>query len=145
MGISIRRFFIANDGVLYRMSNARFDRMMRHPESELVPFFAGQRIRTAELVIELFNRKPFRVCRETFSIFQFDSRGYLDVERYSKQQNALVNVMLDTVFVSKTSDINVLDAIDKFVAKGGSWSPTKSLIQKIEKAALELVVLSTLK
>ena len=75
MGISIRRFFIANDGALYRISNAKLDRMMRHPESELVPIFAGQRIRTAELVIELSDSKPFRVCRETFSIFQFDGQG----------------------------------------------------------------------
>ncbi len=84
-------------------------------------------IRTAELVIELFDTKPFRVCRETFSIFQFDSQGCLDIGRYDKQQNALVNVMLDPVFASKTPDANVLDATAKFVAKGGSWSPTNEI------------------
>jgi hypothetical protein len=144
MGISIRRFFIANDGTLYRISNAKLDRMMRHPESELVPIFAGQRIRTAELVIELFDRKPFRVCRETFSIFQFDHQGCLDVGRYDKQQNALVIVMLDPVFASKTSDANVLDATAKFVANGGTWSPTKSLRSQIENVALGLAYCSSL-
>lgn len=144
MGISIRRFFIANDGTLYRISNAKLDRMLRHPESEMVPIFSGQRIRTGELVIELFDSKPFRVCRETFSIFQFDIQGCLDVVRYDKQQNALVDAMLDPVVASKTPDANVLDATAKFVANGGTWSPAKSLRSQIENVALGLAYCSSL-
>jgi hypothetical protein len=36
MGLSSRRFLIANDGVIYRMSNKRFDHTMRHPDDELM-------------------------------------------------------------------------------------------------------------
>jgi hypothetical protein len=37
MGLSSRRFLIPNDGgVIYRMSNKRFDHMMRHPEDEFL-------------------------------------------------------------------------------------------------------------
>jgi len=53
MGLSSRRFLISNDGDIYRMSNTRFERMMRHPEEVLLSSFANQRIRCADLVIEL--------------------------------------------------------------------------------------------
>jgi hypothetical protein len=139
MGLSCRRFFIASDGSLYRISNAKFQRMMQHPEAELVPLFAGQRIRSAELMIEFFDREPYRVCRETYSIFQFDSVGCADMRRYDKQQIALVNVMLDPVFGSKQPKMNVLDATDKFVAHGGTWSPTYLLKNQLEKVALGLL------
>jgi len=36
IGLSSRRFLIANYGVIYRMSNKRFDHMMRHPEDEFL-------------------------------------------------------------------------------------------------------------
>jgi hypothetical protein len=126
------------------MSTDKLDRMIRNPEKELVPIFAGQRIRTAEIVIELFDRKPIRVCRQTFSIFQFDNQGRLDVGKYDKHQTALVNVSLDPVFGNKTSDLNVLDATDKFVAKGGSWSPNILLKSQLENVALGLASCSSL-
>jgi len=112
--------------------------MIQHPEMELIPLFAGQRIRSAELMIELFDREPYSVCRETFSIFQFDSSGGADMSRYDKQQSALVNVMLDPVFGNKQPATKVLDATDKFVAHGGTWSPTLSLKNQLEKVALGL-------
>ena len=136
MGISVRRLFVTNDGVLYRMSNAKLERMMQHPEGELVPRFAGQRVRSALLMVELVNRKPYRVLRETFSIFQFDGEGRLDVGIYDKQQIALVNIMLDPIFGKTEPRMNVHDATDKFVAKGGSWSPDFLLKARIQKAAL---------
>jgi hypothetical protein len=36
MGLSSRRFLIANDGVIYRRSNKRFDHTMRHPNDEFL-------------------------------------------------------------------------------------------------------------
>lgn len=121
------------------MSNAKFERLMRQPESEPLQAFSGQRIRAAELVIEMFDREPYRVCRESFSIFQFDSDGCLDIYRHDQQQIALVNAMLTPIFCSKKPVGNVLDATDKFVAQGGSWSPTDSMRNQIEKAALGLL------
>lgn len=139
MGLSSRRFFVTNDGVLYRISNAKFERLMRQPESELLPGFAGQRIRAAELVIEMFDREPYRVCRESFSIFQIDSDGRLDIHRHDQQQIALANAMFTPIFGDEKPVGNVLDATDKFIAQGGSWSPTDSMRNQIEKAALGLL------
>lgn len=144
MGLTCRRLFVANGGGLYRISNAKFDRMMRYPASERVGLFAGQRIRSAELLVELVERKPYRVRRVTFAIFQFDDQGCIDVERYDKQQFALVNLAIDPVLGSSKPTQNILDATDKFVAQGGSWSPTGLLKNQIEKAALGLLACPSL-
>jgi hypothetical protein len=71
------------------MSNAKFDRMIRSPASERVALFAGQRIRSAEVLIESVDRKPWRVYRTTFTIFQFDERD-VDLNRYEEQQMAMI-------------------------------------------------------
>lgn len=93
----------------------------------------------ADLVIELFDREPHGVCRETFSIIQFDSAGCIDVARYDKQQIALVNVILAPIFGGDEPAKNVVDATDKFVAQGGSWAPTDSLRDQMEKVAMGLL------
>ena len=139
MGLSCRRLFIANDGGIYRMSNAKFDRMICSPASERVALFAGQRIRSAEVLIETVDRKPWRVRRATFTIFQFDEQGCVDAGRYEEQQMAMVEVMIAPVFGGKKSTKNIVDAKDKFVAQGGSWSPAVPLKNQIEKTAMGLL------
>ena len=139
MGLSCRRLFIDNDGEIYRMSNAKFDRMIRSPASERVAFFAGQRIRSAEVLIETVDRKPWRVRRTTFTIFQFDAQGCVDAGRYEEQQMAMVEIVIATVFPGKKLTNNIVDAKDKFVAQGGSWSPSAPMKNQIEKTAMGLL------
>jgi hypothetical protein len=136
MGLSCRRFLISEDGVIYRISNKRFDRMMRHPEDDPLANFANQRIRCADLVIELIDRVPSAVCRETFAILEFDHLGRLDTGRFESQQIALVDAMLEPLLSGKKAATNVVDATQRFVAQGGTWMPAKALRVEIEKAAL---------
>jgi hypothetical protein len=139
MGLSSRIFLIDNDGVIYRMSNKRFARMLRHPEDELLPDFASQRIRCADLVIELIDRVPTSVCRETFAVFEFDQRGCIDRGRFEKQQVALVDAMLEPILSVDKTTTNVVDATQRFIAQGGAWTPSKALRVQIEKAALGII------
>jgi hypothetical protein len=139
MGLSCRRLFIANDGGIYRMSNAKFERMMSSPASACVALFAGQRIRSAELLIEMVDRKPYRVSRATFTIFQFDEQGCVDAQRYEKQQIAMIEVMIAPILEGKKPTKNILDASHQFVAQGGSWSPKGPLKSQIENVALGLL------
>jgi len=138
MGLTSRRFLIDKDGVIYRMSNKRFERMVRNPENELIPDFANQRIRCADLVIELVDRQPAEVCRETFAILEFDHRGCLDTGKFEKQQVALVDAMLEPMLTDRKATSNIIDASQRFVAQGGTWAPTKALRGQIEKAALNI-------
>ena len=139
MGLSSRRFLISDDDVIYRITNKRFDRMMRHPEDELFLDFANQRIRCADLVIDLIDRVPYSVCRETFAILEFDHLGRLDTGRFERQQVALVDAMLEPVLSDKKAVTNVVDAAQRFVAQGGTWLPSKALRVQIERAALDLI------
>ena len=53
MGYSFRRYFVARDDLIYRMATAAFDRMLREPARFRMPDLAGQRVRSAEIVVEL--------------------------------------------------------------------------------------------
>ena len=139
MGLSSRRFLIDNDGLVYQISNSRFDRMMRNPADESFAIFANQRIRCADLVIELIDRVPHSVCRETFATLEFDHLGRLDTGRFEKQQVALVDAMLEPILADKGEATNVVDATHRFVSHGGTWMPSKALRIQIEQSALGLI------
>jgi hypothetical protein len=79
------------------------------------------------------------VCRETFSIFQFDGEGRLDVARLDRQQAALVNAMHAPIFDGDKPAIEVVNAAKRFIAQGGSWIPTALLRNQIERTALGLL------
>jgi hypothetical protein len=110
--------------------------MMRDPASEPIPLFAGQRVRSAELLIELVERKPYCVLRTTYTIFQFDDQAYVDVDRYDTQQVAQINLAIAPVLGINKSTKNIVDASDQFIAQGGTWSPTGLLKNQIEKVGL---------
>lgn len=144
MGLSNRRFLIAAEDAIFRISNKRFERMMRHPEVELLPLFAGQRIRCADLVIELIDRVPSSVCRETFAILEFNHHGCLNTDRFENQQMALVDAMLAPMLFGEKAETNIVDAAQRFVAQGGSWTPTLAMSVQLEKLALGLIKRPTL-
>lgn len=139
MGLTCRRFLIGKDGVIHRISNKRFERMVRNPENEPISGFANQRIRCADLVIELVDRHTVDVCRATFAILEFDHRGCLDTGRFEKQQVALVDAMLEPLLSDRKATSNIIDASQRFVAQGGTWAPTKALRGQIDKAALDII------
>jgi hypothetical protein len=136
VALSLRRFLVARDGGLYRLTNAKFDRILRHPNDPVLPAFAGQRIRLADLVVELAGRVPVRVVRSTFAVLPFDDDGRMDSERFLKQQWAHAESALDRGLDVPDSQGNVLDAAVRFVAHGGAWKPSNALARALDDAAL---------
>gem|GEM_PF-5239879 len=55
---SIRRFILGPDDTLYRLASAKFSRIVDDPESHRLERFAGQRVRMAEVIVELRDRAP---------------------------------------------------------------------------------------
>ncbi|KVH54831.1 hypothetical protein WS89_26400 [Burkholderia sp. MSMB1072] len=53
--------------------------MLGQPDSHRLPGFAGQRVRIANLLVQLVNRVPTRVVYRDFMIVTFDADGALDV------------------------------------------------------------------
>src|SRR5579864_7699303 len=138
MGFSCRRFLIAGDDTLWRLSTTKFDRMLRDPASHCLPVFAGQRARMADVVVELVARDPVRVVRNTYSILSFDAEGRIDPGRFEKQQFALVESVVAPVFAvfDENGDETVVDATSRFIAQGGQWVPSGALARAIDEAAL---------
>jgi hypothetical protein len=137
MSLRCRKFLIADDGTLCRLANTRFDRMLRDPASYRLPALAGQRVRMADIVVEVVDRVPVRVVRSTFAMLTIDDDGRIDSSRFIRQQFALGETALARVLAVSESNDGVIDATARFVAQGGSWAPSPSLARAIENAALE--------
>jgi hypothetical protein len=136
VGISCRRFIVGDDGKLVRLRNTIFERLLRDPQHHTMPALAGQRVRMAEVLVQLGDRRPIRVVRRVYYVVSFDEAGRLDTTRFQQQQWALAESALDRVFEVPGDDDHVLDAASRFVAQGGQWRPSNDLAQRIDDAAL---------
>lgn len=136
MGLSFRRFLIAQDGSIYRLANTKFDLMLRDPEKHGLLDFAGQRVRMADVVVEVDGCIPIRVLRSTFAILAFDNSGRIDSDRFGKQQWALAASALALALDIGKDKGAILDASDRFIAQGGAWQPSGALARAIDAAAL---------
>jgi hypothetical protein len=73
----------------------------------------------------------------TFSVLEINADGFLDVERLNSQQIARLDVRFDRSSVpDEVARGPVIDAAQRFVARGGSWNPGARLLRQIEAAAL---------
>ena len=110
--------------------------MLRDPASHRLPVFAGQRVRMADVIVELVAREPVRVVRRTFAILTFDGQGRIDTARFDRHQLALAESALDPVFAVPDHNDTVVDAAHRFIAQGASWVPSSRLARVIDDAAL---------
>ena len=110
MSLSCRRFLVDQEGRLVRLKNTTFERLVRDPLHHTMPAMADQRVRMAELLVELSNRIPIRVVRRVYFVLAFDDTGRVDTERFRKQQWALAESALDPALALPEDDESVLDA-----------------------------------
>ena len=77
MRVAFRYFLLDREGALYRLPSATLDRMLQIPTRHCVSRFAGQRVRSAEVAVEMMNGRPLRVVRSVFNVLTFKSDGTL--------------------------------------------------------------------
>jgi len=141
MSFSIRRFLLGPDDTIYRLASARFSRMVEDPESCRLERFAGLRVRMAEAIVELRDRAPCAVVRLVYQMLGFDAEGRLDHAAFMRQNAALAELVVDRVLAGLAAkDTDVVDAGSRFVARGGSWQPSRALEREIVRAALDETV-----
>ena len=136
MGIGCRRYIVDDEGGLVRLRNAIFERLLRDPQHHTMPALAGQRVRMAEILVQLADRRPVQVVRRVYFIVGFDEAGRLDTTRFQNQERALAESALDRAFAVHGDDDRVLDAASRFIAQGGRWRPSNKLAQHIDDTAL---------
>jgi len=53
MRVALRHFLLDREGDLYRLPSAALDRMLQSPTRHRLPRLAGQRVRSAEVAVEM--------------------------------------------------------------------------------------------
>ena len=138
--IAVRNFLVTDEDEIVRLSNARFDRLRSNPPMDSLAAFAGQRVRWAEIIVELENRKPSKVLRDVYYYLHFDSDGRLDVDRYMQDAALVVEASFPSFFV-EDEPCNVINAQQKFAKRKRDhsvwWKPQAPLERKIIDAAMD--------
>lgn len=135
MSWSSRMFLLDTDDALHRLPVSAFHRMLQQDARVRVPAFAGQRVRLASAIVEIADRAVLGVRRLDFDRVEFDADGRLDLQRYGTQQVARLDAMLAGRFTAPAVSPTVVDAANRFTARGGTWSPSPELRRRIEAAA----------
>jgi hypothetical protein len=138
MSYSIRTYILGPDDTLYRLASAKFSRMVDDPQSDRLERFAGQRVRMAEVIVQVRDRAPCAVVRLVYEMLGFDADGRLDRATFMRQNRALAELVVDRAIPRLVEEGKaVVDAGSRFVARGGSWQPTPAQEREIVRAALD--------
>jgi len=70
MGFGLKIFFIDKDDVIKKIPLSHFERIYARDPKEIFPEYKDSRIRYAEVVVELENRKPFSIVRIVYGYYQ---------------------------------------------------------------------------
>jgi hypothetical protein len=134
MRLALRHFVLDREGALYRFPSATLDRMLQIPTGLRVPRLAGQRVRSAEVAVEMMNGRPVRVVRSVFTMLTFKSDGTLVPSLQDRHAQARVELALALAATARRAGI--AKASTRFVARGGQWTPSAALVRRIEQIAL---------
>lgn len=74
--LGMRFFVFEPDGTLRRVSSQSFNRLVSRRGA--VPQFSGQRLRDAEVIVELEDKRPVRIVKMNFGYWVLDSAGMFD-------------------------------------------------------------------
>ena len=137
MNLSARVFVLDKTGNLFRMPGSKFSAMMSKPDANPLPQFASQRIRAAEAIVALENRRASRVVRLVYFMLQFSEAGVLDTATLMRQAGTGMDVAYGDALSKKSAQAEtVVDATSRFMVQGGRWIPTTEFNSAIRDAAL---------
>lgn len=135
-----RYFLVTDEDEIIRLSNARFERLHSNPPKDNLAELAGQRMRWAEIIVALENRKPSKILRATYGYLHFNSDGCLNVDRYMQDAAVVMNAGFPKLFVEEEPH-NVINAQQEFAKRQRDhsvwWKPNATLEQQILDAAMD--------
>lgn len=136
MNLTHRVFAILGNDAIIKIPNNKYNRLNEFDKSLVFPDFKNKKVKFAIFLIELKNRKPFRILEEYYYVYEFDRYGRLDKEKYFER----LRVQLSTVdflgFLNeKERNPNVIDATKEFYKKRletqYQWIPADILKDKL--------------
>ena len=137
---SIRLFFILENDEILRVSNAKFERLLQGSSQEKTGRFAGKRVRAAEIVVGLENRKPVMVVRALYYYLHFKEKGILDYDRFMKNGSIVADAgSID--FYEGVDKGNIINAQKRFALRRRDhtvwWEPNMKLERDILDASID--------
>lgn len=136
MGFGFRIYFVNDKDEIKRVSNASFKRISDRNPKEVHPEYKNSRIRYAEVILEIENRKTVSIVRIVYGYLKFDSTGRIDKELQDEEMRAAMGMIS---FQSADKSSNVVDASSRFAKKAYkdkyTWNPSPELEQAIIEAA----------
>lgn len=138
MGFSVRIFFVNDQDEIKRISYASFERILLRDSKQAHLEHKNSRVRYAEVVLEVENRKPVSIVRIVYGYLKFDSEGYANKEFLDEEQR----IAMGMISLPLPGDsLNIVHASDRFAQKifkdNFSWTPSFELEQAIFKAAIK--------
>ena len=114
--------------------------MPTDPEIHSFPQFPGQRIRAANVLVDLTNRIPTAVRWITYHMMTFDRTGCFDSGRFQRREFSKHQEGAGRALVRMTSESKderpVVGAADRFATQGDAWMPSASPARAIDAAVL---------
>jgi len=139
MGFGLRIYFIDENDEITRIPMARFERIRDRDPKESLPEYKNSRIRYAEIILELQNRKPISIARIVYGYLKIDSEGKVDREFLKTEGQVAINMMPAISLPGEPE--NIVHASDRFAQKRFkdefTWTPSIELEQEIIKKSLE--------
>lgn len=135
MALSNRMFLLDQADQLYRLPGALFERMLRDPGGHPVRQFSGARIRMIDMLVQLENRQPIDVAWMSCHVLTFDASGCLDPGAFERHQRARADLGLAALSGTFDRSASVVDAATHFVARGGGWTPSPGMLQRLRDVA----------
>jgi len=137
---SVRHFFVSDDNVIFRVPNAKFERLLRGSFEKKTERFAGKRVRAAEIIVKLQNRKPIQVLRAIYYYLHFNEKGILDYDRFMKDGGIVANAGIPDIFAEKVPS-NLINAQQEFAKRQRDhtvwWKPSMQLERNILDASID--------
>ena len=137
---SLRHFFISDDNEIFRIPNTKFERLLKGSFEKKTERFAGKRVRTAEIVVKLENRKPTQVLRAVYYYLHFDEKGILDYDRFMKDGGIVASAGIPDIFAEKVQS-NLINAQQEFAKRQRDhtvwWKPSMQLERSILDASID--------
>jgi hypothetical protein len=136
---SIRHFFISDDNEIFRIPNTKFERLLEGSVEKNTEKFAGKRVRTAEIVVKLENRKPIQVLRAVYYYLHFNEKGILDYDRFMKDGAIVADAGIPKFLAEKVQG-NLINAKHEFAKRQRDhavwWKPSMQLERNILDASI---------
>ena len=137
MGLSYRILLFDDNDSCHRLSNARFNRLIRGEQGECLAEYAGNRLRYAMVILEMAGRKPLSIVQIDYNLMPLDAEGRIVREEQEKGLHLVSE--FTSPFTKEESAGKMIDARGRFAKKRYEqeykWKPTP----EIEKAIVAVV------